>query len=78
MTWNYRIVRYRLNNCHGLHEVYYDKDGQPWGMTQDPCSFVSVDDEGKDDIVSGLCVALQDAVVRPVLEEPEQWPGRAP
>lgn len=54
MTWNYRIVRYPNNEGFGLHEVYYDKDGQSWGMTESPTSFVCGAEEGTAGVRGGV------------------------
>lgn len=78
MSWNYRIVRYRDSKGFGLHEVYYDSDGQPWGMTEEGCRFVCDADEGPGGIKGSLRIAATDARLCPVLDEPETWPGRAP
>lgn len=77
MTWNYRLVRYRTSNAIGLHEVYYNKAGEPIAMTAEPCSFVSdyYADDGsvtaRDDVISAIARALNDAINRPILLEPE-------
>ncbi len=74
MTWNYRIVRrfYHEFLGYGLHEVYYDNDGNPSSMTVDP--IISVDEEeGPAGIISSLERALDDAKNRPVFDEPEGW-----
>lgn len=78
MTWNYRIVRYRDEGGYGLHEVYYDDDGQPWAMTEKPCGFACHVEEGPVGVQESLATALEDATQRPVLDEPEQWPGKPP
>ena len=46
MSWNYRIVKYLDDKGFGLHEVYYDKDGEPWGMTKWPVTFACDLEEG--------------------------------
>lgn len=78
MSWNYRIVRYRDNSGFGLHEVYYDKDGEPWGMTEEPATFVCDLEEGRSGITAALMTARTDALRRSVLDEPEKWPGISP
>jgi hypothetical protein len=76
MTWNYRIVKYLDGSGYGLHEVHYDKRGEPWGMTDEPCCFVSDTEEGAAGIWAALATARNDAQQRGVLEEPEVWPGK--
>jgi hypothetical protein len=78
VSWNYRIVKYRANKGFGLHEVYYDKDGEPWGMAKRPATFVCDADQGKQGIYTSLMMAKHDALRRPVLEQPKKWPGIAP
>ena len=34
MSWDYRIIRYRNDHGFGLHEVYYDDDGEINMMTE--------------------------------------------
>ena len=79
MSWNYRIVKYRDNSGFGIHEVYYDDEGKPWGMTSDPGDFCCGLEEGKEGIVSSLCHAMIDVLRTPVLIEPEEgnWPGKS-
>ena len=46
MTWNYRVVRKTntgydmLDEYYGIHEVYYDDDGNPEMVTVDPVGIV--------------------------------------
>ena len=76
MSWNYRIVRYRNRKAgYGLHEVYYDDDGKPWAMTQEPASVAAMT---PDEIRGDLMLMQADARKRPILDEPKKWPGKAP
>ncbi len=76
MSWNYRIVHYRKPQTgYGLHEVYYNDQGEPVTMGAGPASFTAFDEEGQAAIVAGLEKALRDAKARAILEEPEVWPG---
>jgi len=75
MSWNYRIIRYH-DGTFGLHEVYYDKANQPWGMTKHPCRFLT--DRDPDDLIKSLEMAAKDARERPILDQPKRWPGKAP
>lgn len=38
MTWNYRVVRKQTadGEYYGIHEVYYDSDGNPEMVTVEP------------------------------------------
>ena len=76
--WNYRIVRYKSGEGFGLHEVYYDGSGQPWGMTYAAPGFVADAEEGSEGVLAMLDQAFSDARKHSVLEEPEVWPGVAP
>lgn len=66
--WNYRIIRYREGGF-GIHEVTYDKYGEPLGRTERAVGFVGDD---VDDLIAGLDLARSDALTRPVLDDP--WP----
>ncbi len=77
MTWNYRIVK-RLDGFIALHEVFYDDNGDPWGMTEDPVDFVVCGDETPEDLIKCIDMALRDAKHWDVLEEPIEWPGKDP
>ena len=35
MSWNYRVIK--QNDYYAVHEVYYDKDGNPEAHTRLPC-----------------------------------------
>ena len=37
MTWNHRVLRYE-DGTFGIHEVYYNDDGEPWGFTESPAA----------------------------------------
>ena len=67
MSWDYRVVQYDDGSGFGLHEVYYDKSGNPTKMTTRPCGFVSDD-------LQGLCGSLllaRGALHSPVVHEAE-------
>ena len=73
MTWNYRIVQYADNSGFGLHEVYYDQDGQPEAMTETPVGFSVDPNEGPEALKDSLAKAFADACVRSILREPKHW-----
>lgn len=77
MSWNYRIVKYKDGSGYGLHEVFYDDNGVPSGMTKNPAGFVSSEYEGPAGIHESMMMARTDAIRRPVLEEPD-WLGTPP
>ena len=79
MSWNYRIVKYPGEfGGFGLHEVYYDNKGQPWGMTTEPAGFIADLDQEPKEIIKMLKMAIKDTRKRGVLEEPKEWPGQEP
>ena len=70
MSWNYRIIRYQGGSGFGLHEVYYNKDGKPWGMTEEAARFVcDIDEDAKEEIKKALEMALKDIQNYEVLNE---------
>lgn len=69
MSWNYRIVKYPTGGF-GLHEVHYDKDGEPIRMTEQPAGFVA---DSPEELRSALMLAKMDAQRRPIFEPPERW-----
>lgn len=73
MTWNYRIVKYRDGSGWGVHEVYYDEEGQARAMTTLPVGFTA---ETKGELKRMLEMALDDAHNRwPFIEpQPDGWP----
>lgn len=72
MSWNYRIVRRETKDgpVWELHEVYYEENGTPKYRTQQPVGFGS--DDGPEDVIRSLEMALVDARTRVVLDDP--WP----
>lgn len=75
--WNHRIVHYRAGGF-GIHEVYYDDQDRPWGMTEHATGFAVFEDESPDDLLDEAREAIEEAASRPVLDEPEEWPGQGP
>jgi len=77
MSWNYRLVKYprkRGGGC-GVHEVFYDAKGKPWGMTEEPVGFCG---DTLAVAIKSLKTALRDVQKSPVLVPPKKWPGKAP
>lgn len=83
VTWNYRIIFHDADNkndaWYGLHEVYYDKNGEVEGWTENEVGFICNEYEGAGGILKSLEMAMADAIKRPVLvvrdedTEREQW-----
>jgi len=79
MSWNYRVVyhppsKYKVGDKKmdrkeylSIHEVYYNKDGQPNAMTIDG---IVVGDEGKDSLVSLKWILEKqlEALKKPILK----------
>ena len=70
MTWNYRIIKskWRLKDlkgvCHAVHQVYYDKDGNPMSWSAEP-AYLAGDEP--TDIMDDI-VRIRQAFKRPILE----------
>jgi hypothetical protein len=62
LTWNYRIIRHvdPEGEWYGIHEVYYDDQGQPHSLTANP---VPIDAETPEE----LRRLLDEAFEKPVL-----------
>ena len=87
MAWNYRLVKTiieeerldRPYTNYEIHEVYYDDDGNPDGMTTNPVSAHCIEDarftdeECKEDIIAQLEMMLADMKKHPVFIPPEEW-----
>jgi hypothetical protein len=75
MAWNYRIVRYRNGTGYGLHEVFYDADGKPTGMTEKPATFgCDADQDPVEEIMRSLDLAYYAARKSSILDEASPWP----
>lgn len=77
--WIYQIVKYRDGSGFGLHEVYYNGDDEPWGMTEKPETLrigpcTADDDPTTADVLRReMASMLADAIRYDVVEEPEKW-----
>jgi hypothetical protein len=69
MSWNYRLVETEVifdgeaRSFVGIYEVYYDKNGNPEGHTEDP---VTLSGETAADIQEDL-VYIQEAFKKPLI-----------
>jgi hypothetical protein len=71
-TWNYRVIV--KNGRYAIHEVYYDKEGEPWTCTEDPvCPEAETLDALREDM-EYYRLALE----RPVLEYADLVPDYDP
>ena len=73
MNWNYRVILHDKDEdqWYGLHEVFYDDDGQVTSWTEHACRFTAYLHEGAGSIYGSLLKARVDAQKRPVLKESE-------
>jgi hypothetical protein len=65
MTWNHRLVKRAHDNevFYAIHEVYYDEQGNPESITQDP---VGVSEQSKGDVMTTLRL-MERALTMPTL-----------
>ena len=65
MSWNYRVVEEEFENepYYYIKEVYYDKDGNPELLTEDP---VQLDGESVKEIMDDLKLIMK-AFQKPIL-----------
>lgn len=72
MSWNYRVVKTIVcgEESYGIHEVYYDEQGEPRMFSADPCPVYSETLEGLEKEISRFEAALG----RPILQE-SNFPG---
>jgi len=68
-SWNYRIIYWDKEEYpyYSLHEVYYDKDGNIISYTLEPIEFVTDEENGSDDLIGSIQMALNDVNKYPVL-----------
>lgn len=75
--WNYRLVKYHDGESYGLHEVYYNEEGEPDGMTTNPIlvfeAFEARDVGPQSIAVDTLSMMIQDIVRHSILEQPVEW-----
>lgn len=67
MTWNYRVVRKVYNDetiLWGIHEVFYDDEGNPKAVTVDAIAPESESEEGIKTVLEWMLAALE----KPILE----------
>lgn len=77
MTWNYRVVRRKYPDgevLYQMHEVYYDNDGNPDGVSACPVDVTS--DAGVDGI-KWVLTSMQEAAEKPVLDYDADFPDSA-
>lgn len=70
MSWDYRVVKMvnddlELSDTFNIHEVYYDEDLNPCGMTEEPVGLPCLD--SVEDVRDSLQKMLE-ATDKPVLD----------
>ena len=71
-VWNYRICQYK-DGSYSLNEVYYNKKGKPFTMTEQGVGFAADADETPEVVIEALEMALSDAKQYPVFKVPAKW-----
>lgn len=58
--WNYRLCKETVNNIavYSLKEVYYNKNGEIWAVTENPASFV-IDDLSEEEMMQDFTKTIQ-------------------
>lgn len=72
MNWNYRLMKREYLNpinqekevIYGIHEVYYDEDGNPNGWSKEPENISSETIEG----IQWQIEKFQEALTKPLLD----------
>lgn len=67
MKWNFRVMLH--DDTISLHEVFYDKAGDPIAYTMEPISFSCDAREGQDGLIKWLEMALHDAKTTVLFKE---------
>lgn len=71
--WNYQIIIHEddpRGAWIGLHEVHrLGKKGKPHSWTENAVSFGASIEEGPDELIKSIAMALADSIRRPVLRE---------
>jgi len=78
MSWNHRIIYHKADKLKenpkiqweeylAVHEVYYDENGNPHSITEEPC--VIIGEEGKDSLMSikWTLEKITEAMNKPIL-----------
>jgi hypothetical protein len=66
MTWNYRVIK--IGEEVGIHEVYYDEEGNPSSYTANPVAVSSYTEDGADSL-KWILERMLEGVCKEVLSE---------
>lgn len=81
MSTEWRVVRYKDGSGYGLHQVNYDNEGLPYGMSAQPVVLQVPDILGPHrimQIMREIIQSLGNEQMVVIFNEPEAWPGIAP
>lgn len=67
MTWSYRAIKkqYLDEEYYEIHEVYYNQDGDIWGMTENPIAPIG---QTLDELINELQMIITDIKQRTPLD----------
>ena len=65
MTWNYRVVKKKYNDyvSYGIHEVFYDDNGNIEGCTEEPIDVSADSLEELKEVYNMMAEAFEQEVV---------------
>lgn len=73
MSFNYRIIAHP-NNMYGLHEVYYNDEGEIWGWSVDPIDGLFESREDLEGTFRTICADVLDTPAAVIdYTEPENF-----
>jgi len=79
MSWNYRVMRHKAGQLEenpdlkwdeylAIHEVYYDKKGNPDSITKEPIKVVGDDGEDAFSSIKWILKEMTKALDKPILD----------
>lgn len=74
MTWNYRLLRHpKAKNAnpeyyYAIHEVFYNKKGEPVGWTENPIDIGSEDPSEIKDILTTMIIDVHKAPILAIIK----------
>jgi len=70
MSWSYRVVKYvtkiplgNIDISYGIHEIYYDKNGDIVNISENPTYAISDDLEGLKNVLSKMIESCNKPVI---------------
>ena len=76
--WHHEIIFHDKDAkpWYGLHEVHFEKDGEIVAYTQDALYFAVDEDEGPEELIRSVELALQDIKKHPIRKDSEIMFGK--